>query len=592
MHNLVMRSAGIHGTLSGPANLVVLGLALLGGCAEAHTTAGAVQVEAVALGRSLTHDGVVYPEQRLVLPVNDRPDPYERIHPWGELPTGPFDPGGYDGRASFIGLGEGPDGNLYALTRCLQNSCTGRSEPPLMKFAPDGRLLATWGEGLFDFPHGFSIDRQGNVWATDQRNHLVYKFSSEGELLMTLGERDQPGDPPTRLDEPTAVAVAPNGDIFITEGHSNSPTARVNRVSKFSSTGTFLKSWGRTGSGIGEFSSPHTIAFDSRGRVFVGDRNNNRIQIFDQEGNFLDLWYQFGRPSGIHITAEDRIYVADSESFDVHNPGWEKGIRIGSAVDGTVDYFIRDLEAMTVSHSGPEGVGVDSRGNVYGAVVRRRMLEKHVVRGSSSAAGQDVGSFTRHTRLDGSHLGHVVSSFEGAPDDRGLAVTAAREANVAMMHANFAAGDLSSLDAMQTHVRHVLFAIDPQSGSKGVSGLGYGLKTAAEGIARHLDMAVGATDSPEAMRLHGRDAANAARAVIRRGNEMTEIGQRVLEVEAPEAAAQLVEQLLALALQLDTGVDLDGNGRIDRNDEEPGLNELEAQLYMILERERLHRSLH
>jgi sugar lactone lactonase YvrE len=346
-------------------------LASAGACAPA----GPGPENAVASGSGLTHNGRTYQDQRLVMPVNDLPNPYERVHPWGEIP---YDPANYDARAAVIGAAEAPDGSILVLTRCNRNSCTKRDEPPILKFAPDGKLLASWGVGLFDFPHGFSVDRDGNVWTTDEGNHLVRKFSAKGELLMTLGERGVEGNPPTRFTQPTGVAIAPNGSIFVTEGHDNSPAAPVARVSTFTPDGTFIKSWGSTGSGIGQFSTPHTIAFDSQGRVFVGDRNNNRIQIFDQDGNFLDLWYQFGRPSGIVITPDDRIYVADSESYDFHNPGWKKGIRIGSAKDGKVEYFIEDLEPTTTTHSGAEGIGVDSRGNVYGAVVRRRMLEKHV----------------------------------------------------------------------------------------------------------------------------------------------------------------------------------------------------------------------
>lgn len=363
--------------LLGVAASVQLGAAACVPSAPDRLDLGMPGVEVVGLGDALSHDGRTFPDQRMVIPINDLPNPYERVWPWGELPTGPMDEGDYAGRASFMGMVEGPDGFLYALSRCVANACTGSDLPPFMKFDREGNLMATWGEGLMDFPHGLAMDAEGNLWAADQGNHMVFKFSREGELLMTLGERNVPGDPPAQLTDPTHVAVAANGDIFITEGHSTSPDARVSRVSKFASDGTFLMSWGSTGSGIGEFSTPHTIAIDSQGRVFVGDRNNNRIQIFDQEGNFLDVWYQFGRPSGIVITAEDRIYVADSESWDWHNPGWKKGIRVGNAFDGVVDYFIEDLESMTITHSGPEAVGVDLEGNVYGGVVRRRMLERH-----------------------------------------------------------------------------------------------------------------------------------------------------------------------------------------------------------------------
>ena len=331
-------------------------------------------------------------------PTNDLPNPYARVHPWGELPD-PYVPGAYNERASFIGAGEGPDGNIYLLSRCLQNSCTGRSEPALLKLDPSGRLLLSWGSGMFDFPHGFDVDDEGNVWVADQRGHRVVKFDAEGNHLMTIGERGTAGDPPL-VNEPTGVVVAPSGEIFITEGHSFARGA--NRVTKYAADGTFLTSWGGTGSGPGEFNVPHTIALDSQGRLFVGDRANNRIQIFDQQGTLLDVWYQFGRPSGIAIGADDRIYVADSESYGTDNPGWKKGIRVGSARDGSVQYLIEDLEPTAIEHSGAEGVGVDSAGNVYGGVVRRRMIEKHgAQRGRHRAPGRERARSrgTRRLRL-------------------------------------------------------------------------------------------------------------------------------------------------------------------------------------------------
>ncbi len=114
-------------------------------------------------------------DQSQISPTNDLPNPYQRVHPWGELPTGP-----YDERASFIGAEQGPDGNIYLLGRCLANSCTGRPEPPVLKLDPNGRLLKTWGSGMFDFPHGFAVDDDGNLWASDQRGHQVFKWDPEG----------------------------------------------------------------------------------------------------------------------------------------------------------------------------------------------------------------------------------------------------------------------------------------------------------------------------------------------------------------------------------------------------------------------------
>jgi sugar lactone lactonase YvrE len=315
----------------------------------------------------------------LVAVISAQPNPYRRVTDWGQLPAGMK-------WAAVIGAEAGPDGNLYVVHRCFQNSCAGRTEPAILKFDPSGKLLKSWGEGMFVFPHGFSVDRDGNVWVSDARaaggkGHQVFKFSPDGRLLMTLGKPGVAGSGPETFNEPTDVVTAPNGEIFVTEGHLDATTGRVagnNRVVKLSKDGKFIKAWGRPGSGPGEFNAPHTIAIDSRGRLFVGDRNNNRIQIFDRNGTFIDQWKQFGRPSGIFITKDDTIYVADSESWGPDNPGFKKGIRIGSAKDGSVKYFIEDIESTTVEHSGAEGVGVDAQGNVYGAVVRRQMLEKHV----------------------------------------------------------------------------------------------------------------------------------------------------------------------------------------------------------------------
>jgi DNA-binding beta-propeller fold protein YncE len=156
------------------------------------------------------------------------------------------------------------------------------------------------------------------------------------------------------------------------------------RVLKFSKDGTFIKQWGGHGSGPGQFEMPHSLAFDSQGRLFVADRGNNRIQIFDQDGKFLDQWMQFGRPSGIFIDKNDVIYVADSESRDRdgygHNPGWKRGMRVGSAKDGSVTAFIPDPEpnAENLATSAAEGVAADAAGNIYGAEVGPKGVKKYV----------------------------------------------------------------------------------------------------------------------------------------------------------------------------------------------------------------------
>ncbi len=316
-------------------------------------------------------------EQPADAPRNDLPQPYRTTRDWGQLPPGVK-------WAAVTAIEPAPDGTIYVVHRCFANSCAGRSEAPILKYDANGKLLASWGQGMFVFPHGGTVDRDGNLWITDARGesnigHQVFKFSPQGKVLMTLGKAGVSGSGPDLFDQPTDIVVAPNGNLFVTDSHRN---GKNNRVIKFTKDGKYIKEWGKKGSGRGEMSEPHTIAMDSRGRLLVGDRENNRIQIFDQDGTYLDEWRQFGRPSGISITRDDTIYVADSESgpdTGAHElTGIKKGIRIGSARDGKVVAFIEDSESTAPDHSGAEGVGVDAHGNVYGGVVRRQMLERHV----------------------------------------------------------------------------------------------------------------------------------------------------------------------------------------------------------------------
>jgi DNA-binding beta-propeller fold protein YncE len=336
------------------------------------------QTIAGALGLIIAASALAF-AQNSSAPRNDLPQPYKTTRDWGQLPPGVK-------WAAVTAVEPAPDGSIYVIHRCFANSCAGRTEAPILKYDRSGKLLKTWGEGMFVFPHGATVDRDGNLWVTDARGdagkgHQVFKFSPDGKVLMTLGKAGVSGSGADLFDQPTDVVIAPNGDIFVTDSHRN---GKNNRVVRFRKDGTFVKEWGKKGAGPGEISEPHTIALDSRGRVFVGDRENNRIQIFDQDGKFLAEWRQFGRPSGITITSDDTIYVTDSESGPDTGarelPGIKKGIRIGSARDGSVRAFIEDMESTVADHSGAEGVGVDAQGNVYGAVVRRQMLERHVLK--------------------------------------------------------------------------------------------------------------------------------------------------------------------------------------------------------------------
>ena len=317
-----------------------------------------------------------------------------------DLPT-PFHPGVHFGRlppgrtwGSTASVATAPDGTLWVADRCGVFGATGEpcaganaTVAPIFQFDAEGTLLKSFGAGVFASPHKLTVDEAGNLWVADNATHQIFKMSTvDGRILMTLGKRRTAGAGVGEFDAPTEVAVAANGDIFVGDGHTGGGTAVGNaRIVKFDKNGKFLSTWGRKGMGPGEFDVVHTLAFDGRGRLFVGDRQNNRIQIFEADGTFVDEWFQFGRPSGIHIDkTTDTLYVADSESRDGrtntgrfalaqtgygYNLGARRGIRIGSARDGSVTAFIPDpcpYPYPAVS-SMAEGVTVDAQGNVYGA---------------------------------------------------------------------------------------------------------------------------------------------------------------------------------------------------------------------------------
>jgi DNA-binding beta-propeller fold protein YncE len=307
--------------------------------------------------------------------TNSFPNPYRAVDNWGTLPEG-------RSWGSTCGVAIAPDGNIWVVDRCGANTCAGSNLAPILKFDRSGKLLKSFGQGLFVFPHGIFVDRKGNVWVTDAqgkdgKGHQVIKFSPEGKVVLTLGKAGIAGDAPGLFNQPSSVVVAPDGDIFVADGHGGTSNARI---VKFSKTGKFIKTWGNKGSAPGEFDTPHAIAMDSKGRIFVGDRGNNRIEIFDQEGNFISEWKQFGRPSGIFIARDDTMYVADSESRNQNHPGWARGIRIGSATDGSVMAFIPDAEPDPEHHvtSAAEGVAADDKGNLYGAEVGAKDVKKYV----------------------------------------------------------------------------------------------------------------------------------------------------------------------------------------------------------------------
>lgn len=172
---------------------------------------------------------------------------------------------------------------------------------------PSGKLLNSWGAGFFVMPHGLSLDHEGNVWLTDVGLHQVFKFTAEGKLLLTLGEAGKPGDDQTHFNRPTDVAVLPNGSFYVSDGYLNT------RVVKFSAKGEYEFEWGAKGNQPGEFHLPHGIALDSTGKVYVCDRSNARLQIFDGQGKFLAEWKgpQIGRPYGVAVDAQDHVFLVD-----------------------------------------------------------------------------------------------------------------------------------------------------------------------------------------------------------------------------------------------------------------------------------------
>lgn len=325
---------------------------------------------AMAPGNPITGEGIPNPNPEVV--TN-----------WGELP---------EGRewGTTAGIDIDPhDGHIWAYERCGAGnlggggvSCDTNLVDPIFKFdRHTGEVLANFGAGLFVTPHGIHVDADGNVWVTDfagneagTKGHQVFKFSPEGEVLLTLGTAGQPGSGPGQFNQPNDVITGPDGSIYVSDGHNGQsdpphPEGSTGRILKFTPEGEFIMEWGQIGPRHGEFRTPHGMAFDSQGRLFVADRGNHRIEIFDQDGNYLDSRYMYGRISGIYITDDDMLYAIDSESSPTNHPNWVNGVRIGHVDEDRIVGFIPPFERDTRLYQGTagEGVVVDEDGNVYAA---------------------------------------------------------------------------------------------------------------------------------------------------------------------------------------------------------------------------------
>jgi len=310
---------------------------------------------------------------------------------WGELPAGRQ-------WGSSAGIDIDPiDGNIWAYERCgasnfgsgVPVNCDTNPVDPIFKFDRNtGEVLENFGAGIMVTPHGIYVDAEGNVWVTDfagnaegTKGHQVHKFSPDGQLLMSLGTAGQPGRGPNQFNQPNDVITAPDGSIFVADGHSGQgmtsmaeieegrASGATGRIIKFSADGKRLMEWGQIGVRHGEFRTPHALAFDSQGRLWVADRGNHRIEIFDQQGNYLESRYLYGRISGLFITDDDMVYAIDSESAPTNHPGWRDGVRIGQVDEDRILAFIPPFEREDRVYQGTagEGVAVDADGNVYAA---------------------------------------------------------------------------------------------------------------------------------------------------------------------------------------------------------------------------------
>jgi sugar lactone lactonase YvrE len=306
---------------------------------------------------------------------NSAPNPYRMLDKWVQMP---------DGRqlGAAIGVSVDRDGkSVWIYERCGGETCENLHLAPVFKFDPNGKVVANFGADLINWPHGFNVDRDDNIWITDGRagngkGHTVIKLSSDGKVLMTLGKAGEAGDALDHFDTPSDVLIAPSGDILVADGHGEINKKVTNdRIMRFSKDGKFIKTWGRHGSEPGEFNTPHKLAMDSQGRLFVADRVNNRVQVFDQDGRILQQWTQFGRPSSVWIDKNDVLYVADSQSTDKTNPGFTQGIRIGSVKDGKVTAFIPLTDPK---FEAAEEVAADDQGNLFAGFTTKHFLMKFV----------------------------------------------------------------------------------------------------------------------------------------------------------------------------------------------------------------------
>lgn len=240
-----------------------------------------------------------------------------------------------------------------------------RSEHPMIVFDRDGNFLTSWGDDILKDAHGIFIDAEDNIYCVERETHVMHKFTTDGELLMTLGTMDKPGAEGEPFNLPTDFALGPDGEMYISDGYGNA------RIHKYSPDGELIKSWGKPGTGPGEFDLPHCVRVDPRNRVMVADRSNNRIQFFTLDGEYIEEWGDLLQPDTIFIDEDELVYVAELEQrVSIMTLDGEVVSQWGSERGSTVPG-----EFLACPH----GIWVDSHGDIYvGEVQADARLQKYI----------------------------------------------------------------------------------------------------------------------------------------------------------------------------------------------------------------------
>ena len=295
-------------------------------------------------------------------------------HTYEVDPTWPHKPDGtYWGAMSGVAV-DAKD-QVYIFTRGAQ---------PVQVYSPDGKFLRAWGKGIGS-SHHIKVDHEGNIWIADIGHHVVEKYTPDGKLLQTLGTKGKAGRDKTHLNQPTDMAISPKGDVFVSDGYGN------NRICHFDSSGKMVNEWGELGQGPGQFSIPHAIAMDSKGMLYVADRNNVRVQVFDQKGKFLAEWRDLITPWGFHVTKKDEIWVCGSSPMQWRKEDKALGCPPRDQVFMKFTPEGRLLQLFTLP-KGLDGlerpgevnwvhaIALDSRGNMYLGDIIGKRAQKFVLK--------------------------------------------------------------------------------------------------------------------------------------------------------------------------------------------------------------------